>query len=150
VTTSLLLSVRPPAEVPAYLYRLEAGARRPPRILLVEDDLTIATMYRLQLQNDGFDVKLAMDGVSGLHHAQAEPPDMILLDVRLPMLDGIEVLRKLAGDPRLAWVPVLILSNYSDAAIVRESLGLGAREYLVKAQTTPGELAQKVREYLPD
>jgi DNA-binding response OmpR family regulator len=145
-----LLPIPSEAPAPQYLYRLDAGAQRPPRILLVEDDLTIATMYRLQLHRDGFEVKLAMDGVAGLHQAQADPPDLILLDVRLPKLDGIEVLRKLTGDPRLAGIPILFLSNYRDGAIVREGLGLGAREYLVKAQTTPAELAEKIRQHLPD
>jgi DNA-binding response OmpR family regulator len=151
LTTSALLLPLPPAlPAPQHLFRLDTGAQRPPRILMVEDDLTIATMYRLQLQNEGFDVKLAMDGIAGLHHAQVDPPDLMLLDVRLPKLDGIEVMRRLSADPRLAGIPVLILSNYSDSAIVREGLGLGAREYLVKAQTTPAELVAKIRAHLPN
>jgi DNA-binding response OmpR family regulator len=128
---------------------LDPGDQRQPRILLIEDDLTIATMYRHQLQADGFEIELATDGATGLHRAQSSPPDMVLLDVRLPRMGGMEVLKALAADPRLAAVPVLILSNYSDGAIVREGIALGAREYLIKAQTTPAELAEKIREHLP-
>lgn len=144
----LLLPIPASRPAPHQLFRLDEGAKRPPRILMVEDDMTIATMYRHQLQRDGFDVELAMDGVAGLHQVQAAPPDLVLLDVRLPKLDGLEVLRKMAADPRLAGLPVLFLSNYSDANTVREGLSLGARDYMVKAQTTPAELADKIRSHL--
>ena len=144
----LLLSIPTSPPTPLHLFRLDEGVNRPPRILMVEDDMTIATMYRHQLQQDGFDVELAMDGVTGLHQVQAAPPDLVLLDVRLPKLDGLEVLRRMAADPRLAGLPVLFLSNYSDANTVREGLSMGARDYLVKAQTTPAQLVDKIRSYL--
>ena len=144
-----LLPAAAPHAFPFHLFRLDQGDRPTPRVLMIEDDITIATMYRFQLQSEGMEVALAMDGVAGLHQAQAEPPDLVLLDMRLPKLGGIEVLRAMAGDPRLAAVPVLILSNYSDASIVREGMALGARDYLVKAQTTPAELAEKVKGHLP-
>ena len=144
----LLLSIPTSPPAPHQLFRLDEGAKRPPRVLMVEDDLTIATMYRHQLQQDGFDVELAMDGVAGLHKVQAAAPDLVLLDVRLPKLDGLEVLRIMVADPRLAGLPVLFLSNYNDPHTIREGLSLGARDYLVKAQTTPAELAEKIRNYL--
>jgi len=147
--TSGLLFTMPMAAPAVGRFWLDPGDQRQPRILMIEDDLTIATMYRHQLQADGFEIELATDGAAGLHRAQSSPPDMVLLDVRLPRMGGIEVLKSLAADPRLAAVPVLILSNYSDGAIVREGMALGAREYLVKAQTTPAELAEKIREHLP-
>ena len=81
------------------------------RVLLIEDDQTIALMYQLQLVADGYKVELAMDGASGLRQVQEAPPDLILLDIRLPKLPGLDVLRAIALDPRLAGVPVLILSN---------------------------------------
>jgi DNA-binding response OmpR family regulator len=119
------------------------------RVLLIEDDQTIALMYQLQLVADGYEVELAMDGASGLRQVQEAPPDLILLDIRLPKLPGLDVLRAIALDPRLAGVPVLILSNYGEPAMVREGLQLGARDYLIKSQTTPIQLSMRLREYLP-
>jgi DNA-binding response OmpR family regulator len=119
------------------------------RVLLIEDDLTIALMYQLQLVADGYEVELAMDGASGLRQVQEAPPDLILLDIRLPKLPGLDVLRAIAEDPRLAGVPVLILSNYGEPAMVREGLQLGARDYLIKSQTTPIQLSMRLRDFLP-
>jgi DNA-binding response OmpR family regulator len=119
------------------------------RVLLIEDDLTIALMYQLQLVADGYEVELAIDGASGLRQVQEAPPDLILLDIRLPKLPGLDVLRAIAEDPRLAGVPVLILSNYGEPAMVREGLQLGARDYLIKSQTTPIQLSMRLRDFLP-
>ncbi len=110
--------------------------------------MAIALMYQLQLVNDGFEVELASDGVTGLRKVQEAPPDLILLDLRLPRLQGMDVLRAISTDPRLAGVPVLILSNYGEPDMVRESLQLGARDYLIKSQTTPIELSMRLREFL--
>jgi DNA-binding response OmpR family regulator len=130
--------------------RLFEGNRRRPRIALIEDDGAIAVMYRLQLVSDGFDVEIARDGVSGLHVVQESSPDLILLDVRLPRMSGLDVLEAIRQDPRLAAVPVLVLSNYGESDVIDRSLELGARAYLIKSQTTPVELSAKVRELLPD
>ena len=131
------------------LHRLGARERRKPRIALIEDDVAIAMMYQLQLVVDGYDVVLAADGASGLHLLQESPPDLVLLDLRLPKMPGLDVLRSITVDPRLAGIPVLILSNYGEPSVVREGLGLGARDYLVKSQTTPVQLSTRLREYLP-
>jgi DNA-binding response OmpR family regulator len=133
----------------AFLHRLDGGDRRLPRVLLIEDDMTIALMYKLQLVSDGFEVDLVTDGVSGLQHAQQAPPDLVLLDIRLPRLPGLEVLRAISVDPRLAGIPILILSNYGEPEMVREGLQLGARDYLIKSQTTPIQLSMRLRELLP-
>jgi DNA-binding response OmpR family regulator len=129
--------------------RLDDGERGKARVLLIEDDQSIALMYKLQLVADGYDVELATDGVSGLHQAQEAPPDLVLLDIRLPRMAGLDVLRAITLDPRLVGVPVLILSNYGEPAIVREGLELGARDYLIKSQTTPIQLSMRLRDYLP-
>jgi DNA-binding response OmpR family regulator len=131
------------------LQRLGRGERRKTRVLLVEDDMAIALMYQLQLASDGYDVELATDGVSGLRQLQEDHPDLVLLDIRLPRMPGLDVLRAIALDPRVAGVPVLILSNYGEPEIVREGLHLGARDYLIKSQTTPIQLSMKLREYVP-
>lgn len=105
-------------------------------------------MYRLQLVNDGLEVEVARDGAAGLHTVQDSPPDLILLDVRLPRMNGLELLETIVQDPRLAAVPVLILSNFGESDVISRGLELGARAYLIKSQTTPAELSTKVREHL--
>jgi two-component system, sensor histidine kinase and response regulator len=128
---------------------LSARLERKSRVLLIEDDLSIALMYQLQLVSDGYDVELATDGASGLRQLQASPPDLVLLDIRLPQMPGLDVLRAIGLDPRLSGVPVLILSNYGEPAMVREGLQLGARDYLIKSQTTPIQLSMRLRDFLP-
>lgn len=147
---TLLLHSAPERGLSAHPFTwLGAGAERKPSVLLIEDDLSIAQMYQLQLASDGYEVQLATDGVSGLRQLQESPPDLVLLDIRLPRMPGLDVLRAIGEDPRLAGVPVLILSNYGEPAIIREGLQLGARDYLIKSQTTPIELSMRLRDYLP-
>jgi DNA-binding response OmpR family regulator len=131
------------------IWRLDSVERRKPRILLIEDDMAIALMYQLQLVGDGYDVELATDGVTGLRQVQDATPDLVLLDIRLPRLPGLDVLRAISLDVRLAGVPVVILSNYGEPAMVKEGLALGARDYLIKSQTTPVQLSTLLREHLP-
>ncbi len=100
-----------PARNPLRLSRL-AGDNRPPQVALIEDDLAIATRYRLQLETDGFEVAHAPDRAIGLHLVQESVPDLIRLDIRLPQVPGLDVLRSISADPQQAGVPILILSNY--------------------------------------
>jgi DNA-binding response OmpR family regulator len=147
---TLVLVPHPPAATARFTFHgIDARESRKPRVVLIEDDIAIALMYQLQLVGDGFQVELATDGASGLRLVQESPPDLILLDLRLPKLPGLDVLRSISLDPRLAGIPVLILSNYGEPSVVREGLGLGARDYLIKSQTTPVELSLRLRDYLP-
>jgi DNA-binding response OmpR family regulator len=135
---------------PRFLYqRLDVGDRSKARLVLIEDDLAIALMYQLQLVTDGFEVELATDGATGLRKVQDAPPDLILLDLRLPGMQGMDVLRAISNDPRLVGIPVLILSNYGEPNMVKEGLQLGARDYLIKSQTTPIQLSTRLRDFLP-
>jgi DNA-binding response OmpR family regulator len=138
-----------PAPSPFLYRRLDTGDQRKMRLVLIEDDLAIALMYQLQLVTDGFEVELATDGASGLRKVQDGPPDLILLDLLLPRLQGMDVLRAIGNDPRLAGVPVLILSNYGEPDMVKEGMQLGARDYLIKSQTTPIQLSTRLKEFLP-
>lgn len=122
---------------------------RPPTVLLIEDDVAIANMYRLQLAADGLRVIQAFDGEDGLDAIRKSHPDLVLLDIRLPKMEGLTVLQRVRDDPAIAATPVLILSNYGDPGIVERGLALGARDYLVKSRTTPIELSLKVRAQLP-
>lgn len=86
------------------------------------------------------------DGEEGLQLAVDEKPDFIYLDLRLPKLDGFEVLERLRAAPATAHIPVIILSNYGDPEMRERGLRLGALEFLVKADTTPRQLAAKVEQ----
>ncbi len=118
------------------------------RVLLVEDDESVAEMYKLKLELDGYQVHVISDGESAVRAAQADPPDMIFLDVRLPKMDGLEVLQALRQDDRTKHLPVVILSNYGEQELVDRGLKLGALEYLIKSQTTPGRVSRGVPNWL--
>ena len=124
------------------------AAHRRPLVLFVEDDVTIREMYRMQLVNDGMEVVVASDGAAGLEAARRRRPDLVLLDLRLPEVDGFAVLAALKSDPDLLDVPVLVLSNYGDPDMVRRGRGMGATDYLIKSRTMPGDLSRRVRELL--
>jgi CheY-like chemotaxis protein len=118
-------------------------------ILLVEDDLALAEMYRIKLTAEGHRVEIAPDGPSGLRAALERPPQLMLLDIRLPGFDGLELLARLRQDhPRGAGVPVIVLSNYSEADVAERGAALGALAHLVKAQTTPASLAATIQRLL--
>lgn len=122
------------------------GAVRPMRILMIEDDADLAQMYALRLRREGHAVEIVSDGKVGLERASGGGYDVILLDVNLPMLDGISVLQRLRRTPGGAELPVLVLSNYSDVRLVENARALGVRRYLVKSETAPSDVVRLVRE----
>jgi len=118
------------------------------RVLFVEDDPTVAQMYRLKLELDGYQVIMAKDGEEGLRLANEVDPDIVFLDIRLPKVDGFSVLEGLRATDRTRNVPVVILSNYGEQDLVDRGLRLGALEYLIKSQTTPANLSRGVENWL--
>jgi len=118
------------------------------RVLFVEDDPSVAEMYKLKLELDGYAVEVAGDGIQAVAMATGNPPDIIFLDIRLPKMDGMGVLEALRNDERTRDVPVVILSNYSERELVERGLRLGALDYLVKSQTTPARVAGGVASWL--
>jgi CheY-like chemotaxis protein len=136
-------------------YGLAAGQPKPDvperRILYIEDDRFIAEMFRLRLEDDGWRVELAYDGEAGVRQAQSNPPDLILLDILLPRLDGIEVLRRLRAAATTRDVPVLIISNAAGlSGREGEARELGIVDWIVKANTTPARLADRVARIFAD
>jgi two-component system phosphate regulon response regulator PhoB len=116
-------------------------------VLLVEDDPGVSEMYKLKLEMDGYTVSVAADGEEGLRFAQEKRPHIIFLDVRLPKMDGMSVLEALRSDDRTRHIPVLILSNYGEPPLIERGLRLGAREYLLKSQTTPAGVSAKTKDW---
>ena len=119
-------------------------------VLLIEDDRDTLEMYRTKLELDGYRVHVAIDGVEGLERAKELRPDIIFLDVRLPKMDGFEVLRELRQHEPTAETAVIILSNYGERELVERGLKLGAMEFLVKAQTSPLSLSEGINEWLKE
>ena len=117
------------------------------RVLLVEDDAALTQMYRVKLERDGYTVQVAGDGEEALGLLERELPDLIFLDVRLPRMDGLTFLERLRAGDRTRDIPVVIVSNYSEEELVSRGLQLGALEYLIKSQTTPGQLSQGVPDW---
>src|ERR1700716_1494783 len=125
-----------------------SGASDDVRVLFVEDDPTVAQMYRLKLELDGYQVTMAKDGEEGLRLAGELKPDIIFLDIRLPKKDGFSVLEALRGADPPRDTPVVILSNYGEKELVDRGLRLGAQEYLIKSQTTPAALSRGVEGWI--
>jgi DNA-binding response OmpR family regulator len=137
--------------------RRGAGSNRPSQteedlvdVLLVEDDPSVLEMYRLKLELDGYRVNTALDGEDGLKKATEQAPDIVFLDIRLPKMDGLEVLRKLRAQEKTRDIPVIILSNYDEEDLVARGLRLGAHEYLIKARTTPSSLSEGIEDWLKE
>ena len=120
------------------------------RVLFIEDDPTVAQMYKLKLELDGYQVTMAKDGEEGLQLASEVRPDIIFLDIRLPKMDGFAVLERLRGNEQTRHIPVVILSNYGERELVERGLKLGALEYLIKSQTTPANLSRGVEGWLKE
>ena len=118
------------------------------KILLVEDDHFLVEIYATKFEEAGLPLLVAETGEKGIEMAQKEKPDLVVLDILLPKMDGFEVLKKLKKHRETRDIPVLLLTNLSQAADVEEGLKLGAKDYLVKAHFTPTEVLKKVKTLL--
>jgi CheY-like chemotaxis protein len=119
-----------------------------PRVLMVEDHPDIADLYQLKLQLDGYRVAVASDGVAALSLARSLLPDLILLDIHMPHLDGLQVLAALREDATTDDMPVVICSEDDNPQLMKEAHRLGAAAYLVKANLLPSRLSQTVADVL--
>jgi DNA-binding response OmpR family regulator len=120
-----------------------------PHILIVEDDLRLQRIYQTKLTQQGWDVATAADGEEGSRVALTQYPDVILLDLMLPKKDGFAVLADLQKDPKGKKIIVLILSNLGQQADIDRGKGLGAKEYMVKANYSLDSVVAKINAYLP-
>jgi len=118
------------------------------KILVVEDDKFLRELIVQKLLREGYTTAEAIDGEEGLKKIKEENPDIILLDIILPGIDGFEVLRRAKEDEKTNDIPVIILSNLGQQEDIDKGVELGAKDYLVKAEFTPGEIVEKVRAIL--
>jgi len=117
-------------------------------ILIIEDDPLLIKMYKAKLVSEGFEVLTAGDGQAGLDLALSKTPDGIILDVMMPKLSGLDMLRQLSQDPKGSKIPVIVLSNLSQSDEAQQAKTLGAKAFLVKANFTPKQVIERVKQYL--
>lgn len=118
------------------------------KIAIIEDDPTISQMYRMKFEADGFDVQLADNGRTGVKLVEAFKPDLILLDMQMPEMNGVTALKEIRKNDWGKDVPVIILTNLGREEAPKELDELGVEDYVVKAESTPRQVVQKVKETL--
>jgi CheY-like chemotaxis protein len=118
----------------------------PKKILLIEDEFFIRDLYERYLKKSGYDVLTAIDGEDGLNKATSNPVDLILLDIMMPKMTGIEVLEKIKEEGSIAkTTPVYLLTNQVQESIIKEAFKLGAEGYLIKAQLLPKQIVEEIQ-----
>ena len=117
-------------------------------ILIVEDDKFLRELIAQKLLKEGYDISEAIDGEEGIKKIKTEKPDLVLLDLILPGIDGFEVLSRMKADEKLAEIPVIILSNLGQREEIERGLKLGANDYMIKAHFTPREIIDKIKSVL--
>jgi len=119
-----------------------------PKVLLVEDDRYISKMYSLKLSLEGFNVKVADNGKLAVDVVDSFMPDIILLDILMPELNGFEVLKIVKEDEKTKDIPVIIMSNLGQEDHINKGKELGAIGYIVKTQYTPAKVVETIKEVL--
>jgi DNA-binding response OmpR family regulator len=114
------------------------------KILLIEDDPFLSSMYSTKFEMEGFVVFAANDGEKGLKLAFNEKPDIILLDIIMPKMNGFEVLEKLKANAGTKDLPVILLTNLNQKDEIEKGMSLGANDYLIKAHFMPSEVVDKI------
>lgn len=118
------------------------------KILLIEDDSLVVRMYQVKFEASGYEIFIAFNGRQGVEMAREKKPNLILLDILMPEMDGFKALENLKNDPETRPIPVVILTNIGEEKSVEKGLSLGAIDYLIKAKLTPLQVVKKVKEIL--
>lgn len=115
------------------------------KITIIEDDPTISQMYRMKFEADGFEVRLAGNGQVGVKVVEQFQPDVILLDLQMPEMNGVEALRTIRKHDWGKTIPVIILTNLGEEEAPNELRDLGVHSYIVKANYTPRQVVEQVK-----
>ncbi|MDP2631450.1 MAG: response regulator [Candidatus Uhrbacteria bacterium] len=118
------------------------------KVLIIEDDEFLSKIYATKLKQEGIDADFALDGVQGLEKMRANKPSLILLDLILPKKDGFGVLEEMQGDAQLKKIQVIILSNLGQESDIERGKKLGAKEFIVKSDTSIQAVVKKIKSYL--
>lgn len=118
------------------------------KVLVVDDEPAVREIYNKEFSNNGFKVILAVDGKEGLLKAGEEIPDLILLDVMMPNMSGVDTLKALKKNELTKKIPILLLTNLGEEQIIKEGFKLGADGYLLKVSYTPAQVVDECRRFL--
>lgn len=118
------------------------------KILIVEDDPLMSRMYQKIFTFEGYEVEMAGNGEEGLEKVRNSKPTLILLDVMMPKMNGLQVLEKLKADPETKGIPVIMLTNLAGQQDAETALAKGAIKYIVKSEYEPKQVASMVKEIL--
>jgi len=118
------------------------------KIAIIEDDAVINQMYRMKFEADGFEVQVADNGKSGITMVESFRPDMILLDLQMPEMNGDEALEHIRSQEWGKNIPVIILTNLGVEESPKKLKELGIQSYIVKAELTPSQVVERVKEVL--
>lgn len=115
------------------------------KILIIEDDLLMQRMYEKIFKFAGLEVELVDNGKEGLKKARSDSPSVILLDIMMPEMNGLEVLEEIKKDSKISHIPVAMLTNLSENKDAKKALSMGAEKYVVKSDQSPEELVSLVK-----
>ena len=118
------------------------------KILIAEDDDFLRGMYQSKLEMEGFLVDVAENGKEAFKAMEKNPPNLILLDILMPVMNGFEFLHQLSASKKNKNIPVILLTNLSGKEDLDKGLKLGAKDYLIKAHFTPEEVIKKIKQYI--
>ncbi len=118
------------------------------KILLIEDEEIIIELLKKKLTQEGYDVTITKNGLEGLEKMREAKPDLILLDIIMPKMDGFEVMEEMIKDPALKEIPVIIISNSGQPVEIDRIQELGAKDWLIKTEFDPREVLDKVRKQI--
>lgn len=118
------------------------------KVLIVEDDAFLIKMYHKKLEIAGFEVQTAEDGAAGLEKMRSFKPDLVLMDIMMPKLNGIEAIEKAKADSAISNIPILVLTNLSTSVDAQTAVKKGAVGFLVKSDVTPSQVITKVKQIL--
>ncbi len=118
------------------------------KILIVEDDPLMARLYEKVFKFEGYEVDVALNGREGLDKVHAAKPTIMVLDIMMPEMNGLEVLDKLKADPDTKSIPVVVLTNLAGSQDAEAALTKGAVKYIVKSEYEPKQIANMIKEVL--
>lgn len=119
------------------------------KILIIEDEEILSNLLQKKLVQEGYDVVAACDGEEGLETIRKENPDLILLDIVMPKMSGLEVMENMTKDKTLKKIPVIVISNSGQPVELDKAQRLGASDWLIKTDFDPAEVVAKVKKLLP-
>lgn len=123
---------------------------QPIKIAIIEDDAVIAQMYRMKFEAEGFEVQTAENGRLGVELCEQFRPNMILMDIKMPQMDGEEALSAIRSTPWGKTIPVIILTNLGEEEAPKNLANLNIHSYIVKAELTPRQVTERVKQALSD